>query len=246
MGLFKRRAPRAEVPPAVVAALELAKGERVLAFGVDDNTGAFVVATTFCLAVVSLAVVESAVVTSNVAPATAKTSTAKTSTAGSSTAETSTAETSTVTPATARTSTAKTSTAMPATAATATAATATVVRTLRRRWLSVDAGAWEPETATLTVTWAEGGRGAQWSFRDQETLLPETLRERVQASVVIATRLTLGDRRNGRVAIRQDFATRELISQTILGRYTRADDPEVQAHVQAALAHLRDQVGLPA
>jgi hypothetical protein len=201
MGLFNRRAPRAELPPAVLAALELAKGERVLSFGVDDNTGAFVVATTHSLAVVSLTAV-----TADVVPATAETSTAETSTAERPTA----------------------------------------ARTLRRRWLSVDAGAWEPETATLTVTWAEGGRGAQWSFRGQETLLPETLRERVQASVVIATRLTLGDRRSGRVAIRQDFATRELISQTILGRYTRADDPEVQAHVQAALAHLRDQVGLPA
>jgi hypothetical protein len=119
-------------------------------------------------------------------------------------------------------------------------------RTLRRPWLFVDAGAWEPDAATLTVTWTDGRRAGQWSFRDQPTRLPETLRERVQASVVISTRLTLGDRRNGRVAIRQDFETRELIPQTLLGPYTRADDPEVQAHVQAALAHLRDQVGLPA
>ena len=190
MGLFNRRPSPAELPPAIMAALELAKGERVLAFGVDDNTGGYVIATTFAMVVV-------------------------------------------------------TSTAVTPTSAPSTAATSTAVRTLRRRWLSVDAGSWEPETATLTVTWAEGGRGAQWSFRDQQTPLPETLRERVQASVVIATRLTLGDRRSGRVAIRQDFATRELIEQTILGRYTRADDPEVQAHVMAALAHLRDQVGLP-
>ena len=190
MGLFNRLPSRAELPPAIKAALELAKGERVLAFGVDDNTGGYVVATTFALVVVI-------------------------------------------------------STAVTPTSARSTVATSTAVRTLGRRWLSVDAGSWEPETATLTVTWAEGGRGAQWSFRDQQTPLPETLRERVQASVVIATRLTLGDRRSGRVAIRQDFATRELISQTILGRYTRADDPEVQAHVQAALAHPRDQVGLP-
>jgi hypothetical protein len=196
MGLFDRKAARAELPPAVRAALELVKGERVLAFGVDDNTGGYVIATSYGLAVVSLGAA---------AP-----------------------------------------TAGPATASAPTAAVPTAALTLRRRWLAVDAGAWEPETETLTVTWAEGGRGAQWSFRDQQTLLPETLRERVQASVVIATRLTLGDRRSGRVAIRQDFATRELIPQTILGRYTRADDPEVQAHVQAALAHLRDQVGLPA
>ena len=176
MGRLTRRVPRPDLPPAIEKALELAKGERVLAFAVDDNTGGYVVATTFALAVF----------------------------------------------------------------------TSSVERILRRRWLSVDAGAWEPVTATLTVTWADGRRAGQWSFRDQQTLLPETVRERVQASVVLSTRLNLGDRRTGRVAIRQDFATRELIPQTILGRYARADDPEVHAHVQAALAHLRDQVGLPA
>jgi hypothetical protein len=181
MGLFNRRPSPADLPPEITATLGLARGERVLAFGVDDNTGGYVVATTFALVVVSVS-------------------------AGSSTAE----------------------------------------RTRRRRWLSVDAGTWEPQTATLTVTWTDGRRAGQWSFPDQPTRLPEALRERVQASVVITSRLNLGDRRTGRVAIRQDFATRELIPQTILGRYARADDLEVQAHVEAALAHLRDQVGLPA
>jgi hypothetical protein len=211
MGLFTRRAPQAELPPAIAAALELAKGERVLAFAVDDNTGAHVVATTYALVVVTSAGRASAVGVSAAGTSDAGTSDAGTSDAGTSDAGTSSVE-----------------------------------RTLRRRWLSVDAGAWEPETATLTVTWADGKRAGQWSFRDQQTLFPETVRERVQASVVLSTRLNLGDRRSGRVAIRQDFATRELIAQTILGRYARADDPEVQAHVQAALAHLKDQVGLPA
>lgn len=206
MGLFTRKAPRAELPRAVVKALELAKGERVLAFAADDNTGAHVVATTHALAVVSSAPVSSAPVSSAPVSSTPVSSTEVNSPAVNSSAE----------------------------------------RTLRRRWLSVDAGAWEPETATLTVTWADGRRAGQWSFRDQPTMLPETVRERVQTSVVISTRLTLGDRRSGRVAIRQDFATGELIAQTILGRFTRSDDPEVQAHVHAALAHLRDQVGLPA
>jgi hypothetical protein len=175
MRFFNRKSPGAELAPAHVQALQLARGERVLTFAVDDHTGAHVVATTHALAVV----------------------------------------------------------------------TSAADRILRRRWLSVDAGSWEPETATLSVTWADGGRPGEWTFRDQPTLLPETVRERVQASVVLSTRLALGDRRTARVAIRQDFATRELIAQTILGRYARADDPEVQAHVRAALADLRDQVGLP-
>jgi hypothetical protein len=183
MRLFNRRASRVGLAPVIAQALDLGKGERVLAYAVDDNTSAHVVATTYALVVVA----------------------------------------------------------------------STGEGAVRRRWLSVDAASWEPETATLTVTWADGGRAGQWSFRhhgdlenhaNQQTLLPETLRERVQASVVLSTRLALGDRRTGRVAIRQDFATRELISQTILGRHTRADDPEVAAHVHAALAHLLDQVGL--
>lgn len=196
MRVFTRRTPRPELPAAIARTIELGKGERVLAFAVDDNTGAHVIATTYALAVFASA--GGALV-------------AEASSAGASGATTSGVE-----------------------------------RILRRRWLSVDAAAWEPETATLTVTWVDGRRAGQWSFTGQETLLPELVRERVQASVVLSTRLNLGDRRTGRVAIRQDFATRELIPQTILGRYARADDPEVQGHVQAALAHLRDQVGLPA
>lgn len=206
MGLFNRKPSRGGLPSEINVALALAGGERVLAFGVDDNTGVYVVATNFALAVVSVVTGTSTVRTSNVdAPG------PETSGAEATRRETSTAE-----------------------------------RSLRRPWLFVDAGVWEPETATLTVTWTDARRAGQWSFRDQPTKLPETLRERVQASVVISTRLNLGDRRTGRVAIRQDFETRELIPQTLLGRYTRTDDPEVQAHVQAALAHLRDQVGLPA
>lgn len=191
MGLFSGMSSRAVLPSPIAASLGLVRGERALAFGVDDFTGGYVVATNFALAVVSI--------------------TAPTPGDGTTYAPAPAAE-----------------------------------RTLRRPWLFVDAGSWEPDTETLTVTWTDGRRAGQWSFADQSTRLPETLRERVQASVVIATPLRLGDRRSGRVAIRQDFETRGLIAQTMLGRYTRADDPEVQAHVKAALAHLRDQVGLPA
>ena len=105
MGLFTRKTSRAELPPLVLKALELAKGERVLAFAVDDFTADHVVATTYALAVVTRA----------------------------------------------------------------------AERTVRRRWLSVDAGVWEPETATLMVTWVDGRLAGQWSIRDQTTLLPETV-----------------------------------------------------------------------
>ena len=175
MGLFPRRAQRPQLPPEVLAALDLPRGDRVLSFATDDNRGGHLVASTWALSYVSAA--------------------------GD--------------------------------------------LELRRPWHLVDAGSWQPEPATLTVTWVDGRRPGQWTFRDQQTLLPETLRERVQASVVLSTRLVLGERRTGRVAIRQDLSTRELVPQTVLARRVRADDPEVREQVEAALADLRDQVGLP-
>src|SRR6478609_2402015 len=117
-------------------------------------------------------------------------------------------------------------------------------RLLQRPWHLVDAGVWQHETFQLTVTWVDAQRPVQWTFRDQQTLLPEVLRERVQASVVLTTRLTVGERRSARVAIRKDLATGELVSQTILGKGVRGDDPHVREQVAGALADLEDQVGL--
>jgi hypothetical protein len=115
----------------------------------------------------------------------------------------------------------------------------------RRPWHEVDTGVWQDETSTLAVTWVDNRRPTQWSFHDQHTLLPETLRERVQASVVLSSVLDLGPRRRGRAVIRQDLATRELLSQAVLGPGVSADDPRVVAHVRSALDDLREQVGLP-
>ena len=116
-------------------------------------------------------------------------------------------------------------------------------RTLARPWHEVDAGTWSAELGQLTVTWVDGARPSQWTLGDS-TLLPETLRERVQASVVLAQRVDLGPRRIARAVIRQDLATGELVEQVVPGRGVRGDDEEVAAATAAALAELREQVGL--
>lgn len=115
---------------------------------------------------------------------------------------------------------------------------------LHRDWHEVDAGVWQSEVWTLMVTWVDTRRPSQWTFADQETPLPEVLRERVQASVVLANRLDLGHRRSGQVAIRQDLSTRALLTQTILGPGVDPADPVVQERVQQALEDLEDQVGM--
>jgi hypothetical protein len=119
---------------------------------------------------------------------------------------------------------------------------ATGERTLRRPWHEVDGGTWSAELATLTVTWIDGSRPSQWAL-GATSLVPETLRERVQASVVLAQRIELGPRRTAKVALRQDLATGDLVEQVVLGRGVRPDDPELAARTDASLAYLREQVG---
>jgi hypothetical protein len=115
--------------------------------------------------------------------------------------------------------------------------------TVARPWHLVDAGSWSADLFQLTVTWVDGSRPTQWVFREP-TMLPETLRERVQASVVIAQRVDLGNRRSARAVIRQDLATGDLVEQVVLGRGVAPGDPAVKEATGAALAYLREQVGL--
>jgi hypothetical protein len=115
-------------------------------------------------------------------------------------------------------------------------------RALHRPWHEVDAGSWSAELTTLTVTWVDGSRPSQWVL-GATSLVPETLRERVQASVVLAQRIELGPRRTAKVALRQELATGDLVEQVVLGRGARADDAELATGAEAALAYLREQVG---
>jgi hypothetical protein len=111
-----------------------------------------------------------------------------------------------------------------------------------RPWHEVDAGSWSSELGQLTVTWVDGSRPAQWVLGDA-SLLPETVRERVQASVVLTQSIDFGPRRRARVAVRQDLATGDLVEQVVLGRGARSDDAELAAATRAAAAYLREQVG---
>ena len=114
---------------------------------------------------------------------------------------------------------------------------------LSRPWHLVDAGTWSGDEAVLRITWVDGERPAQFVL-DQPGMLPETLRERVQASVVLAEAVDLGQRRTARVVVRKDLATGALTSQAVLGPGVRSTDPGVAEQVRSGLARVREQVGL--
>jgi len=113
----------------------------------------------------------------------------------------------------------------------------------QRPWHEIDHGSWSRESDLLTVTWVDRGRPGQWRFGEEQLFL-RTLRERVQASVVLSEELPLSGRRTGRAVIRQDLATGHLLEQVVLGRGVRADD-EVERASAVALDWLREQVGMP-
>ncbi|MEO8830318.1 hypothetical protein [Lapillicoccus sp.] len=115
-----------------------------------------------------------------------------------------------------------------------------------RPWHLVDAGSWSREASTLTLTWVDKAAPAQLRLGDGlgEREFLQTLRERVQASVVQTEELALSGRRTGRAVIRQDLRTGELLEQVVLGRGVREDD-EVRFAADRALTSLREQVGMP-
>ncbi|NHA68434.1 hypothetical protein [Phycicoccus flavus] len=113
---------------------------------------------------------------------------------------------------------------------------------LSRPWHLVDAGTWSAE-GRLTVTWVDGHPPLRVDLAEPG-MLPETVRERVQASVVLAETVDLGPRRTAKVVVRRDLATGALLSQAVLGAGVRSSDPGVAEQVRAGLARVREQVGL--
>lgn len=114
---------------------------------------------------------------------------------------------------------------------------------LARPWHLVDGGVWDHDTFLLTVTWVDGAAPSQFRLTGPGRV-PETVRERVQASVVLADEVSLPGRRRARVVVRQDLASGALLDQVVLGRGVRGDEPGVQEATDAALREVREQVGL--
>lgn len=113
----------------------------------------------------------------------------------------------------------------------------------QRPWHDAESGTWQGESQLLTVLWVDHRRPAQWRIT-QPSLLQQVLRERIQASVVLADEFRTDERRSVRIVIRQDLATGQLLEQVIPGKGADVDDPEVAAQVRARLARLRADVGL--
>lgn len=112
-------------------------------------------------------------------------------------------------------------------------------------WVDVDRASLDPQTRTLTVSWADGTGTCALAFADDSAaLFTQVLREQVQSSVVLAESLTLPGGALARVAVRRR-PTGELFSQVIGDARVDLADPEVARMIEASENRLREASGLP-
>ncbi|MCU1536716.1 MAG: hypothetical protein JWP82_1067 [Humibacillus sp.] len=111
-----------------------------------------------------------------------------------------------------------------------------------RPWHEVEAATWQGESELLTVSWVDGSRPDSWHVTEP-SMIQQTVRERVQASVVLADEFRTTGRRTVRVVVRQDLASGEILEQVIAGKGARVDDPAVVAEAAERLSRLRAEIG---
>jgi hypothetical protein len=113
---------------------------------------------------------------------------------------------------------------------------------ISRPWVGVDHAVWDQDSAMLVIWWVDSRQTTPLEILDDVGRLPEVIRERVQASVVLTSSVVLSGGRIARVALRRD-ASGELSAQSLLPPGVRADAPDVAPLLMRATAALWAEAG---
>lgn len=116
-------------------------------------------------------------------------------------------------------------------------------RVIARDWLDVDHAAWDQDSSMLAIWWVGSRQTTPLEIVDDEGRLPEVVRERVQASVVLSTSVALPGGRTARVALRRSPAG-ALVTQNLLPAGVKADAPDVAPRLERAARLLHAEAGL--
>ncbi|MDM8084162.1 hypothetical protein QUV83_05220 [Cellulomonas cellasea] len=114
----------------------------------------------------------------------------------------------------------------------------------RRPWIDVDRAQLTVETSTITVHWVDGTTEDLPLTERGAPAFAQTLRERVQSSVVHSETVVLPGGSTVRVALRRDEQG-DLVSQVIGDGSVDLSQPRVGALVDAAELRVRRAAGLP-
>jgi hypothetical protein len=114
---------------------------------------------------------------------------------------------------------------------------------ISREWLDVDHAAWDQDSAMLAIWWVGSRQTTPLEIVDDEGRLPEVVRERVQASVVLSSDVALPGGRSAKVALRRGTDGR-LVTQNVLPPGVKADAAGVAQRLEKAAAELRSEAGM--
>lgn len=118
----------------------------------------------------------------------------------------------------------------------------------RRRvaWIVVARAGWDDDAETLSVDTMRSAHEPpellRWVLREPG-LLPETVRERVDASIVASRRVRVNQTGGLRVVARSAARSDELVWQILLDTALEATDVQIQAASEKALDELRRDLG---
>jgi hypothetical protein len=113
----------------------------------------------------------------------------------------------------------------------------------RLAWADVAHAEWDDDRALLSVQPMRREDGVLRVRLPSPERVPETVRERVTASVVLSRHVPVRGGAGVRVIARQSAASGELGWQVAVDAPLDPDDPQVRAVAEAALAELRRELG---
>jgi hypothetical protein len=117
---------------------------------------------------------------------------------------------------------------------------------LRVPWVSASHAEWDDDASLLTVDELGDGTRAPRSHRIEllePGLLPETVHERVVASIVVSRHVRLNDRSGVRVVARRSPGSDDLRWQVVVDAGLDPDEPRVRVVADRLLTELRREVG---
>lgn len=109
-------------------------------------------------------------------------------------------------------------------------------------WHEVDGAGWDPDTRVVQARLVDGGYVRLAMAGDTRTLLPETMRERVQSSVVLTRKVEVRGRRGVRVVVRR--TPDGLVTQVLPDPGISLEDPRVARDVAVARGEVEAAAGL--
>jgi hypothetical protein len=116
----------------------------------------------------------------------------------------------------------------------------------RVAWSMATHAQWYDDTSTLVVTWLDdAGEGHERPLvLDEPGLLPETVHERVTATILLSQHLPVGATLGVRVVARRQPGSDEVQWQIVPDPGVDLEDPEVSARVDAVIRVMGSELGL--